>query len=299
MPTIRAALLILLIASFAPAAENEPSTSSKQTTTPGVDTIATSDDAIVMDTRLLVRQIAPGDPVRFMTHWRGPKRPFSQTAEKGPTVHLANTLAGLTFLITTPDGKTRELTAELTDKRHDYWRNEHSMFWNATNAFHLDKTGFAIMTTRGDLTGKWKQEGAPDFTAEGEYTIRLKGKIVGVNATFETGKLKLTVSKDTQPVKRAFDVAYAAMSKHLPDAKLAKSGQTESGFLPGLVFENDHGHRLLHFNSNLSKQFWGYDLIRVRVSRKGELLEVSHTSVSTCVAEGVLIETPGGATRIE
>ncbi len=252
---------------------------------PFVDLSKTSDEQLVMRVRPLMRKIAPHDAWRVAINWSRPDGPLEHHGGvQGPDVDLAKTLTGSKFIIESPDGVTRELTAKLIDRRHEYWRGLHPLFRQATLILALDNQGIHVSFPFGEMSGKWHGDTAPDLKRPGRYKFQISGALN--DAQFHTGKIAIAVDPQVQLSKSAFEVARREIAKHLPKAKLAeKPGWTESGYVPGLIHEDVSGRRLLDFNTKFSERRWGYELVRVKVTRGGELAGVYYRSVSTCVAQ--------------
>jgi hypothetical protein len=235
-------------------------------------TTRSADGKIVTSLRPLVRQISAREPLTAMLHWSQPTGPFADGVEGMPTIDLAATLAGATFTITTADGKAHALQAKFEDARPEYWRAPQPAYRVATVLLTIDPEGPHVKTMYGELKGKWTTKSPPAFSRSGDYKLAIAGKIVGTDTTFATGDVKYQIAMGAIPIAEARKLALADIAKHLPEGKLPKHQETESGFIPGMVYEDAAGHRILHYNVQLGPEKWGYDLVRVTQDRTGELV---------------------------
>ena len=262
-------------------------------------TSKSADGKIVTAFRPLVRQISPREPLTAVLHWSSPDGAFQQDRGEGPAIDLAKTLDAATFTITTADGKQHQLQAKFTDARPEYWRNAQPAYRVATSFITINVDGVQVVAPYGELSGKWTKKPLAEFSKSGDYKLSIAGELVGAGTTFATGDVKFQIAMGAIPVAEAKKLAEAAIAKHLPEGKLPKNQQTESGFTPGMVYEDAAGRRVLHYNVQLGPEKWGFDLVRVTQERTGELVELAYTPVHTCLAEGTVIETPSGPRPIE
>jgi hypothetical protein len=262
-------------------------------------TTKTADGKVVTALRPLVRQISPREPLTAVLHWSSPEGAFQQDGGEGPVIDLAKTFDAATFTITTADGKQHKLQAKFTDARPEYWRNAQPAYRVATSFLTIAADGVRVIAPYGELSGKWTKKLPVEFSKSGDYKLSIAGELIGAGTTFATGDVKYQIAMGAISVAEAKKLAEAAIAKLLPEGKLPKNQQTESGFTPGMVYEDAAGHRVLHYNVQLGPEKWGFDLVRVTQERTGELVELAYTPVHTCLAEGTVIETPSGSRPIE
>ncbi len=262
-------------------------------------TSKTPDGKLITALRPLVREISPREPLTAVLHWSQPDGPFSQTGVEGPTIDLTKSLASTTFTIATADGRIHALKATFEDHRAEYWRPPQPAYRVATLLLTLDPQGVHVKTMYGELVGKWEKKLPLDFSKSGDYALAISGELVGAETTFVTAPIKFQIAMGAIPIAEAKKKAEAAIAKHLPEGKMPNNQQTESGFVPGMVYTDATGRRVLHYNVQIGKGSWSYDLVRVKQDRTGEIVEIAYRNVHTCVAEGTIVETPSGPQPVE
>lgn len=307
MPESRLLVLIALLAAMV------TSTTFARKPTPPLaipvtqDLTKTSAASTFTNLRPLVWNVAPGEDFGFALHWSQRLQPLAmnQYAEH----KIIRTLESMTIHITDGNKKTHQLQATVTDNRVKWRKHPWSLPRSATLFIAFNEKGFTEAT---GITGKWKNAAGINLSKEGVYRVQVSGTVHArpmtkaegfdktLNFTFKTGTTFFHVGKSINPMAQIRTTAKSAITKHLPKVKLSKEGYTESGYTQHMVFADQGGNRVFHLAGSLTGGFkWGYDLIRVIVSPKGQVIQVAHRGVDTCIAEGTMIETPDGPKAIE
>ncbi|MBI5724742.1 MAG: hypothetical protein HZA50_12335 [Planctomycetes bacterium] len=270
----------------------------------------------VANLRMLVSRVAAGDELRLAIHWEakgedgkdGPLPTVLNVVGKTmPGVDVMQVLADMVFHITTPDGKTTEFrAAKLKDNRQEWARKDVAFFRNATYFLVLDKSGLSA----GEISGAWDGV-APALSAEGIYKLRVSGVLkIGTHTVardgmkdvrevkYEVGPAPFVVAAGAKSVAEIRRAALAALKQHAPDAAGEPQGHVESADVKGLVCDGSDGTVQVYARGQPGKS-WSYPLYRVDVTPAGEVVRVSSREISTCVAAGTKIDTPGGGVAVE
>lgn len=247
--------------------------------------------------RPLVRNVLAGDPLGLALHFETEKGPMDRSAF--PQIwDLAKTLEGLSFEITAPDKTVYKLNASWKDtlsKRYLYALSSNpTLFLTLTNTGVQEAQGF---------DGTWPASNLPDLSLPGTYSIKVSGAL-----RFESGDPLLFESAAVEVrVDKAGVGSFASMKKRAreerekksPGAKWITRGQrgTDSGFVADVVLEDELGNRLLRAAE--APPGFGYPLHTTTFTAAGDFVSHEVINISTCVAEGTLVETARGSVPIE
>ncbi len=296
-------VMMICLGSFTSAAPKPSSSSSAATKKlPGqlVHTM-TANDKFKVQMRPAVSTLAPGDVFGVVVHFADKKGPLDPFAGHQKTDMLA-TVRSLKWTVQTPDDRTYQLIGSAKDGRTKWQRAVVPLGRAATHAFQIDHKGFRTIGPWGGIEGLWASDKPfPTFDKEGVYQISATGTlgIQGDPTRFKLPPIHIKVDKGVQSLAKALETAIAAQQKHVPNQKLMKHKQTESGYARDFVHEDTEGNRRIDLNVTNGQFRWGYDLVRVTVSPMGKVKRVQVREVFTCVAEGVMVATPTGPRAIE
>src|SRR5262249_47348813 len=145
-------------------------------------------NGLVTMLRPMVTRLAKDDPFRIALHWATKDGPL--THQNGTWLfHPGETLTSITFTLTPPGGKAKDLKLNLAEDG----AKASSFYYSSTFLMTLTKEGIEVWGRK--LT--WKDKASPDLTKAGVYTLQLKGEIVRPkdgNIAFTAGPIKLEVS---------------------------------------------------------------------------------------------------------
>jgi hypothetical protein len=245
-------------------------------------------DGLVTLIRPLVSKLAANDPLRFALHWEGADGPLRRDPRQ---VDWRASLRGMTFTLTGPDGKKRDLHVDVTGQEPT------AMLLHYGPTLFLTLTPAGLSESRFKLEGKWK-EGKPDLSAAGKYTLAIKGALVQTNAVgtipFQTGVIAFELGvAGHQSTAAASDAAV----KHLKEKMNVEIKQPVRAF-ENLVLEDAAGYRVVVVQAGF-EMAWNMVLYYVTLKPDGAIVDGRKRSIGTCIAEGVNVATPRGDVPVE
>lgn len=278
-------------------------------------------NGIVTVLRPVVTHLSPGDPVRIVVHLATEKGPISIDHPLGKaSVWADETLASLSFRVTTPDGKTHTLKHDFKPAPLPKGVNPRQpLFEAATQVVTLTDTGLTgnAVNTASFLapvraigftnthTAKWTEKPGFSFDAPGRYGIAVTGTVTpdgGAPVSFESAVLTIERVPERFPVPSQADLVKRfreAVAKEAPEAKL-----TAESF----VIEEKGGGRIVRVRAEPVAPVPGvpviagpapFDVFTGTVKADGTLATPVRTKVFGCVAAGTRLEGEMGPVAIE
>ncbi|WP_439623311.1 polymorphic toxin-type HINT domain-containing protein [Gemmata sp.] len=280
-------------------------------------------NGIVTVLRPVVTHLAPGDPVRIVLHLATEKGPITIDHPLGrASVWADETLASLSFRVTTPDGATHTLRPDFKPAPPPKGVNPRQPLYEAaTHVVTLAETGLtrnAVSTASflapvhatgftNSQAAKWAEKPAFSFDAPGRYGIAVTGAVApegGAPVPFESATLTVERVPERFPVPSQAELVRrlrAAAAKDAADLKLSPDA---------FVIEETGGGRLVRVRAEPAAPKPGpggavlagpaeFDVVTATVKPDGALGVPVRTKVFGCVAAGTRLDGEAGAVAIE
>jgi hypothetical protein len=238
-------------------------------------------DGAALEVRAFVSKVAKGDPIRVAIRVRPEKAGKAGEAFAGETLKWSEVLPTLRVTVKGPDGKSQELTVGKAPAQ-GYAQSLESLVQE-----------LAIDGQQIAAGAPWKAPVADLFGKVGSYVVTVAGELKTNKRTLSlaSGPLTVEVADGLRPMAEL-------------EAEAAKSAQaarkmTDVPRPTATAVEDVEGNVWFRFQERELTARNDVIVTEVLVDRAGKELHVDSFRHFSCVAEGTLVATPGGAVRIE